>query len=275
MPGLTISGDEHRIDGLNIVNGRDVSWASLHPDDYCMRRTSWIRQIILHTTSGNWPQPVLDGAGPAGHAQQIVEMWSGDDHGGGERIHSAAQLIVDFDGTIYCLCDMARVVAYHAEGSNPWSVGIEMCTRPDGSIYRATLTATARLVDYLCYPTLPIPRLMPRGPYRNEPLLRMEARDNGHRLQLGGPDVIGVLGHRDNTSERGRGDPGDAIWTELAALGFEGVDYAGGEDLELGKRRQAALNVRGGSLRVDGIVGPASLAEAERQGFARWRDVPA
>jgi hypothetical protein len=28
-----------------------------------------------------------------------------------------------------------------------------------------------------------------------------------------------------------------------------------------------------GVLKVDGIVGPASLAEAHRQGFERWRDV--
>jgi hypothetical protein len=41
------------------------------------------------------------------------------------------------------------------------------------------------------------------------------------------------------------GDPGDVIWTALAALGFEGIDYDGGEDLELGKLRQAALVARG------------------------------
>jgi hypothetical protein len=51
------------------------------------------------------------------------------------------------------------------------------------------------------------------------------------------------------------------------------VDYDGGEDLELGRHRQAALVARGERLEIDGLVGPASLAAARRQGFARWRDV--
>lgn len=65
-------------------------------------------------------------------------------------------------------------------------------------------------------------------------------------------------------------------------MGFAGVDYDGGEDLELGERRQRWLNaecsLRGETwspLAVDGIVGPASLGRARQLGRARWRDVPA
>ena len=83
-----------------------------------------------------------------------------------------------------------------------------------------------------------------------------------------------AIGHRDQSSQRGRGDPGDAIWTALAGVGFEGVDFDGGEDLELGRARQRWLVGRGERLVVDGIVGPASLGAAGRQGWARWRDVP-
>jgi hypothetical protein len=82
-------------------------------------------------------------------------------------------------------------------------------------------------------------------------------------------------------SERGRGDPGDEIWRRLAALGFEGVDYDGGEDLELGRARQLELNAadaRKGLLTwrplvADGVCGPASIAAMRRHGFKRWRDV--
>jgi len=123
---------------------------------------------------------------------------------------------------------------------------------------------------------------MPRGPYRGQPLRRLELAGK----QTDGRDVLGVIGHRDQTGRRGRGDPGDAIWTRLAALGFEGVDYDGLEDLEVGKRRQAALNAAARKTAaaagiayqlvvVDGIVGPASIAAARRLGFARWRDVAA
>jgi hypothetical protein len=272
VTGLLIDGAIVPVAGLTVIppasHGGPI-WSALHPEDFRARTTTWIRQIIVHTTGGHWPQPVLPGSGPGGHAQQIAEMWQGADRGGGDRVHSAAQLIVDTDGTVVCLCDLATTVAYHAEGSNAWSVGIEMCTRPDGSIYGATLTATAKLVDALCYPTFPIPRQMPRGPYRNAPLRRMELGTGAARHNSGGPNCVGVFGHRDNTSERGRGDPGDTIWTELSALGFEGLDYNGAEDLHVGELRQSALNARGESLTIDGIVGPASLAASARQGFAR------
>ena len=64
------------------------------------------------------------------------------------------------------------------------------------------------------------------------------------------------------------------------ALGFDGLDYDGGEDRRIGMVRQQALNTRdakaGNTIRpivVDGIVGPANLATMRRQGFELWRDV--
>ena len=188
------------------------------------------------------------------------------------------QLVVD-GWDVACLCDIGTTQAYHAEGSNPWSVGIEMYQEADGGVHDATIAATAALIQALCG-ELGIAEQMPRGPYRNAPLRRMETGSGSTRRQLGGPDVVGVLGHRDNTSERGRGDPGDEIWTRLAALGYEGLDYDGGEDIELGKRRQLALNAadaKAGNtwspLVIDGVAGPASIAAMRRHGLHRWRDV--
>jgi hypothetical protein len=282
LSGLLVAGALVPVAGLDIIppaSHGGPAWARLDPGDYAMRQTPWIRQIILHTTGGLWPQAVLPGRAPGGHAREIAEMWSGADRGGGERVHSAAQLLVDFDGTVVCLCDLAAIAAYHAEASNHWSIGIEMCTWPKGEISEATLKATARLVDALCWPLFPIPRQMPRGPYRNEPIARMELPHDalsgqGRRHQLGGPNLCGVFGHRDNTSERGAGDPGDAIFKELDLLGFERVDFHTFEDITIGKERQAQLNARGVRLTVDGVVGSRSLLAAENLGFARWADVP-
>jgi hypothetical protein len=182
---------------------------------------------------------------------------------------------------VFCLADLVTTTAYHAEASNPWSIGIEMAQGRGGDLYQAQLDATARLVAAIC-DAVGIPAQMPRGPYRGAPLDRMEqVAIGGGRRQLGGPSCVGVFGHRDNTSARGRGDPGDAIWTALAALGFEEFDYHGDQDLEVGRSRQRALNVeanrRGETwspLLVDGLVGPASLARARQLGFKRWRYVP-
>jgi hypothetical protein len=251
------------------------AWNTLHPDDYAPR-TAAVQILTLHSTGGHWPQPILPSAGPPGHARQILEMWAGADHGGGERVHSAAPLVVDFDGTIYCAADIARTAAYHAQLINARSVGIEMCTTPDGGLYQTTIDATARLVELLTWSgvegagLLPIPAQMPRGPYRGEPLRRLEFAGR----QTDGRDLFGVIAHRDQTARRGRGDAGDAICAALAALGFEGLDYDGGEDLELGRARQAVLVARGERIVVDGLVGAASLVAARRQGFVRWRDVP-
>lgn len=251
------------------------SWCRLDVGDYATRNTAWIRQIIVHTTGGLWPQYVRPGLGRPGHPQQIADMWAGSDRGGGDRVHSAAQLIVGYDGLVACLCDLKLCAAYHAEGSNHLSIGIEMCTMPDGSIYEETLAVTAILVDALCWPLFPIPRQYHRGSYPNGPLARFETGTGASRHQLGGPGVVGVFGHRDNTSERGRGDPGDAIWTEISARGFEGLDYSTNEDLKIGAARQRILVSRGAKIAVDGVVGPASLQAARDLGFPDWRSVSA
>lgn len=281
--GLLIAGGLHPTPGLVVVppaSHGGPAWAELGPDDYAMRPSLYVGQIIVHTTGGKWPQPIIAGKGTPGHAKEIAEDWRGSNKRGGERVHSGAQLLIDFDGTVYCLVDLMRCAAYHAEASNPRSVGIEMCTTPNGSIHGATLDACAVLVALLTWSglegsgLLPIPCQMPRGPYRNMPLRRMETGTGKARHQLGGADCVGVFGHRDNTSKRGYGDPGNEIWARIAALGAEGFDYDGGEDLAVGKARQVTLNRQGAKLTEDGIIGPASIAAAHRLAYKRWRDVP-
>lgn len=278
--GLLIRGALLPVPGLTIIppashGGPD--WARIDRGD-CTARSTWVRQVIVHTTAGAWPQPILPGAGPGGEGARYADIWQSD------PAHSAAHLVVDSAGTVACLADLVTTTAYHAEGSNPWSIGIEMFQGIGGLLHQATIDATAVLVAAIC-DAVGIPEQMPRGPYRGAPIDRMEVTGptvpTGRR-QLGGPSCVGVLGHRDNTSARGRGDPGDAIWTALAALGFEDLDYHGGEDLDVGRARQRALNAaangRGETWRpllVDGLVGPASLERARELKYPRWRDVPA
>jgi hypothetical protein len=273
---LLIAGRNILVPGLTIIPPAPAGpqWASLEQGDWRPRHTSWVRQVIVHTTGGHWPQPIIPGAGPAGHARQIAEMWAGRDHGGGEHVHSAAHLIVDFDGSAACMCDLAHIAAYHAEMSNDWSIGIEMSTLPNGGIYQATLDATALLVPAICS-AVGIPFQVHSAAYGNAPLLRMEEAVSGKRHQFGGPDCVGVFGHRDNTGNRGRGDPGDAIYTALVDAGAEALDFSTGEDLRVGAARQTWLVAHGAKITIDGLIGPVSLAAAKRLGFNAWRLVPA
>ena len=275
VTGLLMAGALVPVPGLTIISPASnggPSWARLDTGDYRARPTSWIRQIILHTTGGLWPQAVHPGTGKPGHAQSIAEMWYRD------PVHSAAQIVVDYDGTVVCLCDLTRTMAYHSEGSNPWSIGIEMCTMSDGGIYEATLDAAVKLTSALTangpgMGLYNIPAQIQRGPYRNHPLHRMEVGSGSTRHNTGGPDCVGVFGHRDNTENRGFGDPGDEIFRRLSSAGFEEIDYETSEDLHIGQRRQRALNTLGAKLIEDGVVGPASMAAMRHLGFSRWRDV--
>jgi hypothetical protein len=282
--GLLIAGRKVLVDGLTIYNSFDLDWCRLDPGDYTARRITRPHLLLDHTTGGLWPQRVLPGAGPRGHAEQIARMWSGQDRGNGARIHSGAQILIDFDGSIYCLVDLVTCAAYHAELANDASVGIEHCTTPRGEIYQATLDASAPLHLALCN-ELGIPHQIHAGAYRNMPLARCEtgAKTATHdgRAQSKCADLYGILQHRDQTSERGRGDAGDALIAAHLAAGAEGLDYSNSDDLVRGRARQLALNALDAAaaatwrpLVVDGLVGQTSLAAARRLGYSRWRDVP-
>ena len=81
------------------------------------------------------------------------------------------------------------------------------------------------------------------------------------RLRAGGRDYRGAWGHRDVTSHRGQGDPGDFIAQVLIDSGFEHYDVSEGEDLVAWKERQRRLNAAGCDppLTVDGIPGVKTM----------------
>lgn len=260
--GLLVSGHLVEVPGLVTLSPSDCPggrpWCRLDPRDYRMRRET-VRQVVMHTTVGADSQRVIPGRGPGGHAERTARAWQEDPS------QSSAQLVVDSDGVVACLADLARICAYHATVSNEYSVGVEMHQEADGGVYDATLSAATLLVSALCE-ILDFPFTVVSDPYIGHPIPRF-ARD-------GAPDFYGVLGHRHNTEQRGWGDPGDEIFLRLVAAGGERVAAERGQDLQLAAGRQRWLNARGGRLVVDGRPGPKTMAEMRRQQFSRWRDVP-
>jgi hypothetical protein len=204
-------------------------------------------------------------------------MWSGQDRGSGRSFHTGAHVLIDLDGGVHCLCDVVACAAYHAEMANDVSIGVEHCTTPEGDIHQATLDASAALHAAL-EAILDIPHQVHAAPYRGAPLARCEVGEktpeHDGRTQSRLRDMIGIIQHRDQTSVRGRGDAGDALVAAHLGAGAEPLDYGKYEDITVASARQQFLNRRGGALVVDGLCGPMSLAEARRQGFRRWRDVP-
>lgn len=258
--GLLIAGKLYDVPGVNVLApaiAGGPSWCALSPKDYRMRHGR-PHQVVLHTTKGDDPQHVIAGAGPGGKARATADFWRNDPSS------SAAHIVVDNDGTVACLADLAYVCAYHATVSNEFSVGIEMYQEAGGGIYEAVFTAAVRVVPVICS-ALGFPLQYVADAYTGHPL---------QRFLDGAPDFYGVLGHRHNTEQRGRGDPGDEIFTRLLAAGAEPVLTAQRQDLDRGVARQRWLNARGAALAVDGQAGPASIAAARAQGFERWADVP-
>lgn len=264
--GLLLGGVVVPIEGLTIHNPiTDPTWCKLDARDYRPRKTSWIRQIIVHTTKGiEKGMHVKPGAGPALREKLVADFWRGDPE------HSAAQIVVGSNGDVACLCDLLRMGAYHATTSNDWSIGIEMYQEGDGGVYDAVYQSTIAVILTLCQ-HLPLPLQIPSRQYDGSIIQRM---------LHGGPDMVGVFGHRDqawdfarNTSSRGRGDPGDEIYRRLAVVGADRLDYQNRGDVKVWKLRQQFLADRGAKVGVDGLAGPATMVAMRSLGYANGKAI--
>lgn len=271
--GVLVRGVVIPIPGLEIVppaSHGGPEWAKLTPGDYCMRPAgTWLRQVIVHTTKGIAPQRIIDGPGAGGRDLTVARFWQGDPE------HSAAHIVVDNDGSVVCLADLATIAAYHATVSNLWSVGIEMYQELGGGIHRPVFDAVKVLVPALCN-ILEIPFQVPADRYAKAPLRRM---------LNGGLDCAGVFGHRDNTSRRGEGDPGEFFYDAMREVGAESFHISDGEDLNRWSARQDYLNrhheqvvrsvLNGKLLTVDGLAGRSTLRVARQAGYATNAAIPA
>lgn len=262
MSGLLVNGTLIHVPGLRVIapaSHGGPEWAQLSPSDYRQRkRGSWVRQVILHTTKGIDPQRVLRGSG-MDRGKRVADFWRRDPE------HSAAHMVIGSDGQVVCLADLGRHAAFHATASNEWSVGIEVYQESGGGIYQAALDAADLLVPAVCA-ALGMPWQVLADQYTGTPR---------SRLLDGGRDVVGVIGHRDNTARRGRGDPGDELIRRQLAAGAVPFSLIGDLDLEIGRARQRTLmELHGAKLEVDGVCGPSTMRAVRAAGYARWADVP-
>ncbi len=262
MPGLKINGKIVTVEGVRIINPDDAAWAHPGAND-CRprdRRSSsgaliMPTMVVLHKTLADDPEKVIPGSGPsarAGGAEDTVEAWQKD------PTYSSAHLTTGHDGEVVQIADLGFVECFHATVSNQYSYGHETKELPGGGVYEAAAIATVLTTLAGC-DALGIQKQMPRlGTYNGHPRRRM---------LNGGHDVVGIVGHRDNTEARGRWDPGDYLFQLLAAHGVEQFDFDLGEDIATWKARQLSLNAQGAKLVVDGVPGPATRAALLAAGY--------
>lgn len=277
--GLVMGGSRVFIPGVTVRNWFDDPSLRLrmpgtgHPADGTKRR-GVPRGIVLHSTHGTpgghdqRPQRLRSGIGPASTAAEAnAHYWSRSDGQAG------AHIAIDFDGDVICLADLVAECAFHAGGpndtTNHHTIGIEIVQGLHGSadhkpftaedyayFYRDQLAVAVRVVDVIRqHPAL-----------RIQPMIQSPYHGSAHPVRRFAVDTdwSGVIMHRDQTSGRGAGDAGDVVLETFLAAGYEGVDYAARGDVDLWKPRQAALNLLGAQLTVDGDPGGHTAAAIEK-----------
>ena len=205
---------------------------------------AWIRGITLHTTHGKYPQPILPGLGRPGSALANIKYWNSN------PAYASAHLLLDQDGTVCQCADLVTEQTWHATSVNPITVGVEICQGSDGSLYQGQIDVAVSMCDWLTA-QLGIQRQVPLA-WAGKPI---------QRLVDGAKDFVGIFGHRDQTSNRGRGDPGDYVMEALVAAGYERFDLNKSADRAAWQDRQKALNIS-----ADGLPGRGTVAALKAAG---------
>lgn len=260
--GVVIAGIVEEVPGVRVLSWKDNPNLRLRIGtglDGRQRFTSFVRGIVLHTTKGipggqdQRPQKILPGFGPDTNAEErAARFWATS------PIQAGAHIVVDHDGSVACLCDLATEVSYHAGEVNEVSVGCEIFQGRDAELYEGQLDIVVQLVDFLTR-RFGIQRQF-QSVYRKAPV---------PRIASGAQDVVGVYGHRDVTTNRGEGDPGNAIFDRLRVAGYEPFDFSTPTDKITWKQRQEWL-VRqfGANIKPDGVPGPKTVAALRKAGYA-------
>lgn len=213
--GLIIDGHRYPVPGVRVVTWLDDPDAAPLVTKGFARSASAVTAIVLHTSRGRrgGVRPV---AGSDEKALRLARYQAR-----GSRAASW-HLTIGGAGTVYQQADLATFATWHASHANQWSVGVELAQSADTpDLTRAQVDACVAVVRVICA-AMKIPERFPAKPGNvpiDGPVRAWQSRKQGGESL----SARGVIGHRNLTTSRGPGDPGDAVFTALAAVGFVGV----------------------------------------------------
>jgi hypothetical protein len=206
---LVIDGQRIETPGLETI-----SWLDDHRvprvTDGRRRVPQATRAIVLHTVHGKLGGLSDVPSVPSDRAERYARYQASTQR------EVSWHLTVDTDGTVVQSADVASWTCWHATSVNGWTVGIELVQEADGTLYRPQLAAVVALCDLLCT-HLRIDRRVPAR--AGVPIVGVVPRLTGHD----GP-WSGIFGHRNQTTNRGPGDPGSHVFLALLAAGYAGVE---------------------------------------------------
>lgn len=248
---LIIAGKKVDVPGLKVLSWQDgIQWIK-EVTDFSPRKKS-VRLIICHTAKGVEGK-LLPGVGPeSSTAKALVRYQTNTDR------DVSWDYTIDFDGTIYCQNDPAKKATWQAGNVNGISLGFELVQTEDGDVYEVQIEKAVLLIDALTA-LLGIQRQIAWDKAGNKPKVGVCSR-----LESGGADVVGIAGHRNQTKNRGAGDPGDHIYLALQKAGYECFDLNEEEDLKVWRERQKTLGFPASDC--DGVPGPKTVAALKAAG---------
>lgn len=217
-------------------------------------RERWLRGIVCHTIHGKQGN-LLPGLGPNTDIDVKNARY---------QVNTANKVSWDFtqdtnaEWTIQN--DPLKHYSWQATDVNPITCGFEMVQLDNGDLYEEQVKNAVLFIDALTA-LLGIQRQIPWDKVHDKPKRGIVQRIAGSNA---GIDVVGVYGHRNQTTNRGPGDPGDQLFVALKAAGYELYDFDNGDDLNIWKSRQSVLNLA--TSDIDGIPGRKTVAALKAQG---------
>lgn len=218
-------------------------------------RTMWIRAIVLHTVHGKVGNIRPGNAPPSTRAESYAKYQansSGD---------VSWDYTIDTDGTIIVSNDPVKFYTWHASAVNPWTIGIELVQESNGDLWEGQIAKTVTFLDFITRELAdreqPIQRQVPMGPL-GKPVRGVIPRiANASSAK----SVVGIIGHRNQTRNRGPGDPGDHIFEALLKAGYKGMNLDAQDDITFWKGVQHMLGTT-----EDGVPGPGTARALKARG---------
>lgn len=224
-------------------------------------RQKWLRAIVAHTIHGKEGK-LLPGFGPNTDIDTRQARY---------QTNTDRQVSWDFtedmNGDWLIQNDPLIHYSWQATSVNPITCGFEMVQTDAGDLYEGQIEKAVLFIDALTA-LLGIQRQIPWDKKHDKPVRGVVKRISDDA----GTDVVGIYGHRNQTTNRGAGDPGDHLFWALRNAGYETFDYDAEEDLKTWKDRQRSLG-----LVADGLPGRSTVEAIKNSGknkFGLWISRP-
>jgi hypothetical protein len=216
---VVIGGTREEIPGIASVCWLDGNPKVKYVTDK-KKRERVCRGIVCHTHEGVLGE-LLEGLGPNTTMDERLAMYQTQT----DRIVSW-DWTQDQNGDVTWQNDPLVDYTFHGNQVCDVTVGFELIQKVrrnskgevvGGDLYSGQIAAAVLMIDFITA-RLGIQRQIPWDKKRNRPV-----RGVVGRIAAGGGDVVGIYGHRNITTNRGAGDPGDAIFGTEPVITTEGL----------------------------------------------------